>query len=173
MLHTRRSISDLRIVFSTFRRCMSFYTARVKLRPSAKVGQSSALPSTAEVSARRAAGQYVESAGLVKTTAAPSAMKGVRNDRRARSSSAARLKPELAHESPYATRTSVRHRRSTINLVWSSSAAACAPAPATRFRPQLAFHPKYGRCARYRACTCGGRFRSAGIMTLLPTMRGL
>jgi hypothetical protein len=42
----------------------------------------------------RAAGQYVESAGLVKTTAAPSAMKGVRNDRRARSSSAARLKPD-------------------------------------------------------------------------------
>ena len=32
MLHTHRSISDLRIVFSTFRRCMSFYTARVKRR---------------------------------------------------------------------------------------------------------------------------------------------
>jgi hypothetical protein len=42
----------------------------------------------------RAAGQYVGSAGLVKTTAAPSAMKGVRNDRRARSSSVARLKPD-------------------------------------------------------------------------------
>jgi hypothetical protein len=42
----------------------------------------------------RTVGQYVESAGLEKTTAAPSAMKGVRNDRRARSSSAARLKPD-------------------------------------------------------------------------------
>jgi hypothetical protein len=31
----------------------------------------------------RTVGQYVESAGLEKTTAAPSAMKGVRNDRRA------------------------------------------------------------------------------------------
>jgi hypothetical protein len=35
MLHTRHPISDLRIVFSTFRRCMSFYTARVRLGHSA------------------------------------------------------------------------------------------------------------------------------------------
>src|SRR5262249_14374037 len=34
------------------------------------------------------------------------------------------------------------------------SAVACAPAPATRFRPRLAFHPRHGRCVRCRACIC-------------------
>src|SRR6266481_4237491 len=52
ILHKRRSMPCRRIVFSTFRGCMSFYTGSVKLGRAGDVRCTTALPPKAEVDPR-------------------------------------------------------------------------------------------------------------------------
>src|SRR5262245_16130718 len=54
--------------------------------------------------------------------------------------------------SAFGGKADIRQRLPQVNPT-ASLAAACAPAQATRFRPRPAFHPRYGRCLRFRACT--------------------
>src|SRR5262249_21170454 len=66
-------------------------------------------------------------------------------------------------------RTGPAFTRRALAVFNPPSAAAFAPAPATRFRPRLAFRPRYGSMS---SMYLWRRFRSAGIITLSPTMRG-
>src|SRR5258706_2517453 len=52
ILHTRGVMPSWRIVFSTFRDCMSFYTARVKPGRASDVRSTTALPPKADVHLR-------------------------------------------------------------------------------------------------------------------------